>query len=521
MTFVHCGGSSSKSNDNIVSVPPSIEFSLRPPEEYYVEDPDCSTSKDAATTIAKANVFSFGLRSSEVSLTEVKSKDSLESPVVEETQYGLEFIRSCDFATFPGRQCLSESGVPQPWENSFARGGLLKVCKDGFSYNRQSFEGVGLTAIYYLGRAFERFIEMSDEKDFEIEKIRLLILPVFKTVFDNYEDPTTATKGKRIEYVTHNAGYFPKTEGANPIPIIAVFPETACLTSKVNGYLWESSFVLAHEFSHHIEKSYFAKFFNLEKNESINDLTQHIFAPHWNRLNENSFETDPVLYKISETISEGFADLIGYYSDYATGESILAIDGFGFNRMVGYGAFKNTVPKVLSKDVVDLFMNSSSNNFVSSNNSFTHLNEIDAECDLPSEDPNFQDSHTIGAILAHTLDSTFKIISAWEENQKDNEPSFNKSDIKSRLLLAVAWIKKVREKRAAFFSADKSDGKQYFQIMSDGLEEVLIDYFKDRASEENKNKTIGDVKKAICQEISSSLPAIDSPPFSKQYPNCK
>ena len=506
MSLIHCGGKKSK-EDTIVSVPPPIEFSLRPPADYFIEDNDCISSKENTTLeLTKTTVFSFGLKSNEVALSNVKSGSSLESSIVAETQFGIEFSRTCDSFS-----CLTESGLPESWQNSFEHGGLLKICKDGFLYNRQSYEGVGLTTLYYLDRAFERFQEMIDDRDFEIEKVRLLILPIFKTVYNKYVDSETSSEGKLIEYITHNAGYFPKTEGANPSPILAIFPETSCLLDKVSGYLWESSFVSAHEFSHHIEKSYFPMF-----------LTKEIFAPQWQQHLEDdeSFETDPILSKISYAISESFGDLLGYYSDYASGESILAIDGFGYNRMVGFGSFKNNAPKYLNKDVVDIFLNQNSSSSTT-NNSLTHMNEIKAECNLPSEDPNFSDSHTIGAIIAHALDSSFKIISAWEENQKDNEPSFSKSDIKNRYILTVAWLKKVRESRKKFYNVDQQDGKQYFQILSDALEQVLDEYFTDHAADQNKTRTIEEVKKSICSEISSSWPVIDNPPFIKQYPNCK
>ncbi len=515
---ISCGGSrNAKKDQDIVGVPRTIEFTLNAPASYYMEDAECQHTPDDTLELTQTSINSWtssGVNSPEVTLSEIKSGKSLKSNFVEETFFGLEYVQTCDFSTSWGKRCLKESGEPESWNNSNAKGGYLKICKGNYTYGRTSYEGVGLTSIYFLEQAFQRYQSFS-EAPVPLKPVRLLILPDFKTEQLNFPDPKDDQKKKRIIYITHNAGYFPETVNGNIISIFAIFPEAACLVKKATGFLWESSFVWAHEFAHHLEKSITPNYFNI-----YGELANH-FPPELQNVNEkDDVSSKTRLALLSNAISESFADLIGYYSDDATGASLSQIEGFGYNRTITYGEFKNKTEKILTETVVEQFLSAGS---LSQTSSVFLAGEdhSDDQCSFPKEEPNFSDPHIIGAILAYGLDGVFSLLSAFRQDTGD-APSFNQQDIGDRYRLSIAWIKAVRENWDV--TKDSESTGEYFQVVSDALELVSTAYLgvnENSSDEKLKNLDhLNQVKSKICRHILKMWPVIRKPPFSEKDGRC-
>src|SRR5262249_55571374 len=139
------------------------------------------------------------------------------------------------------------NGVEKSWvQNPGASGGTLRICADGRTYDRLSYEGVALTSLFYLQRARDTYQRLAVAGGAPApQPIALRVLPAFKDTYDNYNDANG--DNQLVTYITHNLAYFPVGQ------MIAVFPETATVSAKESGFFWESEFVLSHEYGHHLD----------------------------------------------------------------------------------------------------------------------------------------------------------------------------------------------------------------------------------------------------------------------------
>lgn len=343
-------------------------WSLNPPGEYELADPSCQES-DQRISLDSSSLYLWngaGLVNEPVQLAEITSDQSLRSPVVSTTRYGRQYSRTCRASENQGDGiCMDSSGNRFPY-NIDLRELFLRICDVDSSFDRDTYENAAVSAVHYLTKAGQFHREATGDT---LKKVEVEVLPTFvTTVLD-----ASTVNGKSVDvryFMTDNMSYFPSRH------LVVVFPQSA-QTQKNGGHrYWESQFVLAHEYGHHIE-------------EQMGGFRR----VSWNGIAHQyqSMVVGRGLAAALSSISEAFSDLVGFYSLDEDVTSLKDLDGIGADRNLKSPVFGDRrTPKILTADLVSSFL---------------------SETSLPAKGEEFrtQDPHLIGAIIAHALRQMFDI----------------------------------------------------------------------------------------------------------------
>lgn len=138
----------------------------------------------------------------------------------------------------------------------------LKLCRKNGPYKRESIEGVTLSSIANIERAYSKYKAVPGGKD--LARATLLVMPNYEEVI-NASQPSTGKKVAVAQSLTDNAAFaaIPGSGGADDTLVFVIFPRSKELT-KDNAWkevrLWEIPWVMAHEFSHQIFYTHYSKF---------------------------------------------------------------------------------------------------------------------------------------------------------------------------------------------------------------------------------------------------------------------
>ena len=220
----------------------------------------------------------------------------------------------------------------------------LPFCRTDGAYSRDSLEGVALTAFQHLEDFGMFYLGLAEARPKSFATT-LQVMPAFRRTWPS--EPAVLQ--------TDNLAWYPAVPGGGEAIVILPRGE-AGMAFWPDFALWESSWILAHEASHGLFRSHFAG------GAGAADL------------------------RITLAVEEGFADL---FATFATGPEPGLLAHFPClekQRDPASGVFADDSPKTLTDDVLDAFLAE---------------NGMPAgACDGP---PDFRDSHTIGAIIAHGL----------------------------------------------------------------------------------------------------------------------
>jgi hypothetical protein len=186
--------------------------------------------------------------------------------------------------------------------------------------------------------------------------------------------------------LTENLAYF--AGDSTTTPFIAIFPKSKAASLSTN--LWESEFVIAHEFAHHVERS-----IGLDLNGK-----------------------DPSMLQIAT--SEAFADLLAFASQGASSHTIKGIPCVGDDRSVESSSFANGRAKRLDKELITLMHEKDGSN---PGNMFLNCQGV-----LP------QSSHGVGAVLAHWIYQFAKLTPVYQDHPE-----------KAVARLTLSWLQHVRQ----------------------------------------------------------------------------
>ena len=292
-------------------------------------------------------------RSTQIYLTDFEqpldlytSQQSLRTPLIDNTFYGQTYERRCHFYSQQGQYCLNRDFHPVKWTKINKSGGVLRICDADQSYPRESFEHIALVTAMHLQKA-QRFFTSSTGQD--VPSMSLLVLPFFRTIYTDKEG------GQKQRLMYRNIIYYTASK------TLAVLPDT---DSFYGRGLWESPFIIAHEFAHH---------------------AQFAGRPKWAASLAASRGMGGSTTKRSlEAFLEGWADLYAFYAVGENPSDIISYPCFGYNRDIANPIFADRTPKVITADIVATFYAGTSTS---------------SSC----VQPDFSDAHTIGAVLAHHL----------------------------------------------------------------------------------------------------------------------
>lgn len=451
------------------------------PAEYALDDEACqrggAPSEFALTSSTVHALKGQQVVPLQVALTGLVSGDSLKSPAVAKTTWGEEYLRSCDYTTRAGRDCLDDEGQPLGWVRTQA-GSPLRVCSRGRTYNRESYEGVALTSLYHIQKADFRYRALAEPRA-DLPKITLSVLPHFIDEFEHYQINGNERRLRR--YITGNMAYF------NTPAMIAVFPEDAATHKEDRAFLWESAFVLGHEYGHHID---FAR--NRRRYQSIGlkwDPAIHGFAD-LKALNAtgNAYSDRSAIVGAA---AEAFADLLAYYAEGGSSLSLIGLPCFGVNRDISLKSFANGDDKVLTEDRLSLLLGYSKPDL--------------SDCGTP----NYQDIHVAGAILAVTLDEVFSRLTEAVNGLEPGEAS----DFDRRYQLALQWNEHFA--KALGEQIASPTGAQVLQPFVDATERLTVSALAGfRLRTESADGDPDHIRADLCRLVQTRLPVLPDMPFA-------
>ena len=317
---------------------------------YFLYDSACQSQSSATDQPTQIYLTDFAQP-----LAIDTSQQSLRTQLIDSTFYGQTYQRYCHFHSKRGQYCLDADFRPAPWTKIALSGGELRICDREQSYPRESFEHVALVTALHLQKA-QRFFTRSTGQD--VPNMSLLVLPFFRTLYTDKQDE----QQQRVMY--RNIIYYPASKS------LAVLPDSDNFHGRG---LWESSFIIAHEFAHHAQFAGRPKWeTTLAADGGLPGDKRHLKLPH--NTSKRSIEA----------FLEGWADLYAFYAEGENPSDIISYPCFGYNRDIANPVFADGSRKVITPAVVTAFYAGDSTS---------------SSCVRP----DFSDTHIIGAALAHYL----------------------------------------------------------------------------------------------------------------------
>ena len=500
-----CGWLGHRDSDDSDSGVTNPILSVFPPAEYSLDDPDCLSRTDEVT-LTKTGIQKWEGLSVTSSLTDLnETRSAARGPIVNssnvDTKFRREFVRQCDPKRYDREGCVNpSSGRATGWSVTNGSGGQLRACKDNYPYDRESYEGVALTSLYHLQTARKAYIEATGRSD--LPRVILETLPIVRDEVKGYQKSSSDAKYDATFYHTHNAAY---AKSGND-DYVFIFPETKELGYQPRGYLWESAFVLAHEFGHLVEGKIWGN--QLEAIGLERDPLLHryhtLYAPQPSNGGQHSLAGSSNA-QVFGAYSEGFADLLGFYALGGRTDSLVGIECLGFNRNPTKGTFRDGTDKVLTEDVVSIALGKRRN---------TGLITIQEEVQ-GCEVPRFEDIHAVGAILAFYINDILASVGRWTTGSVAEDSSPTKADIivRYRLLLTTTSNLTVEASKRTLADADQ------FELITTALEKAVQSHLSRTAIPQGaltKEQLIA----KLCMRSRELMPVVDKIPFSEGRSLC-
>lgn len=440
---------------------PVMPGALQPGDEkaYHLYDPNCITSGVGAAEIKESTVFKFvssKVQKEKFIFNQTRSPVSLESGAISATIFGHSEKADCKLVNgeIACADSIQATSMPQP----------LKICNPNADYDRNSFEGVALTALSAIEKA-QAYYNSFPGHDPKLPRSQLIVLPVIEQRV-KFQDGSGQEQTKSI-YMTDNMAFMPDLVGK---PAFVVFPKGPYLKELgiwqgVN--LWESDWVIAHEYGHHV----FMHHTDAQK-ASLQTINVHNIPTHAPFRSVKKQNTSLNLAGKNPpfgAVNEAFADLFAYFSIQQDSAQIEGLDCFRKSRDVSSVQFESGALKKMDNEVLQIF--GGLKNPIQSDN-------------LGCGAPDYSELHSVGAIIAHALYSVIKISPVYK-----NLPAY---DGKFGELL-LNWPNKL--------------GSLYGSkiVLAPSFEPILKPFFEGLAERQS-----GSLTPDQCHSIKTNLPALDS-----------
>lgn len=501
-------GNKAHDNNGSVTAP---TYSILPPVDYQLEDNNCQKTDEEiplqSTGVHRWEGLNVTSDLAQLDHTKTEADGSLASNSISLTIYGQVYNRDCDGDLYKEYGCVIP-GTNQPATKYYpdnTKGGSLRVCQDAHQYRRETYEAVALTSVNYLNEARKQYELVGGQA---MPRPILQTLPTIKDTLKDFQPDANSPKGDAIYYQVHNASYAMDEKKNEYFFIFPETSDTASLGFVPKGNLWESAFVLSHEFGHQIEN--------------------HLWGPTLGRL---GLRREPFLHKLVPTqidlnhstlsgpagpqgskqvfgaFSEGFADLAGLYALHGSVETLVGIECLGANRNPLNDRYHDGTPKELTVDVAETLLSSNENS------DQPVQGDRLASCDVPK----FQDIHVVGAILAYYINATLSAAVAWSEGVPESDiAALNEDSYFERYRLL---INSVRHLDKIVVNYPQTNQSQQFEYFVRAIEQGVNTYIA------SKPAVVGgiaktDLQSRLCLLSKETLPVLRYVPFSNSTGQC-
>lgn len=424
-------------------------------EAYPIDDQGCQSAPENSSAIESARLFSWelnGLKEIDASLGSFSiHQNPLKSPFVNSTQVGSGFLRACDIdlASPPG--CLSTNGSHIGWK-LVDRGQSLKICQSAPSHSRRSGEQLALAAISAIEAAGSKLQAFLGGQK-KLTPVTVLVAPKFESRWSGHR--SEQQQAVYQHFMTDNLSYFSRSESTPPF--IAILPRKKTTGAKVDNsvHLWESKFIVTHEYAHHLEDTLGISRFNEQRSP------------------------------LRTSTSEAFADLVAF-ATLGGSSNITAMPCIGRDRAPDHGQFNTGIEKILTNQI---FRRAIDPNLVTGvDDPSTKVGEtIDCQGVSPHS------VHGMGAMLAHLA-----------LELSSYTPSFD-TDLTGVLLrISTSWLQGVDSKIGVGKAlSDHSTGAsdpgamlEDLESIADAIESAVIEEFERQEQSPNES-----VRRLIKQKI--------------------
>jgi hypothetical protein len=383
--------------------------------------------------------------------TQKRTALHFESPTIEKITHGRRFWRECPADASKG--CATpNNGLAGRWHFEDHQE-PMKLCQSSNPPLRHSYEAVASSLVLNIQRAAAR-VERALEGGLPLGRVVVDLFPLYET------RAISAQRDRAwVRFVTDNLSYTVSSQ------TISVFPESQQSMAQSSGQprLWESAFVVAHEYAHHVENQLFANLtqkLNLQWNE-----VQHQFLAGPNDLREDA--NAKVAFFVT-AMSEAFADLLAFYVNDGSAKSISEFRQLGENRdpkALYYrdGNLEKRLNATLIKSIFNRF------------DQQHHRRSIAV------------DAHEVGAVVAHVLHSVWQSLQPTLNSAYLSEPRF-------RVLLA--WT--VKFQRAFYEKIADSPQQLNLKVLLDKFGEALLSHGERLGLREVQNR---EVRGIICSRL--------------------
>ncbi len=329
-------------------------------------------------------------------------------------------------------------------------GRSFKPC-GGHDYTKsKSYQGAAASALY----SFSKIDQIKHLLPTAISKVRVRVSTKVRNIYERSESGVLVREEKQL---INNAFYSSKDREIIFVP--QGTPDYG-LTPFSGIPMWEIPFVGAHEYGHHIFSHFMTNFL---QDEQISHSARVCFDSHYDGAS-NVRQVEFV--DIMKSLNEGLADL---FARFVIDEKIVmkGLTCLEKNRDVSENEFANGEPKILNSHSLGEFFSS------------RKIGAIDC-----LKSVNFQDTHTIGAVMANAF---FRVLDE------------GKLDTKDKLDFIYTYLQQINSR---YFELKKMS-------LEDALEELFLMGFTKAES------SVGLSQSQRCGFISQSYPSLHS------YYSCK
>jgi hypothetical protein len=227
-------------------------------------------------------------------------------------------------------------------------------------------------------------------------------------------------RGHLLYTYTDNAAFGLVGDSVAARPAFVVFPKSADREAEEPQdsfpSLWETPWVMSHEFAHHVFYTIVERHLNAA---ARNVYTTAEFGPNVTAFPHDLASTTSVESMARfemDAINEGFADLFGFLSQGETSLDLAISPCLKAARAVDHANFGDETPKAFTTAIMDLLGQPTSKPCDARNNY--------------NQTPNLADVHTVGAIFAHGM---FRMLLV------------SRAEAEARSRLVPAWLNEFRQ----------------------------------------------------------------------------
>ena len=385
-------------------------------QSYKLYDPVCQTSQSPAARLESAtldlwNDGALGPVSRNLSPLEIQLP-ALAGRTTTAALTGSVFTRNCDTTLSGPLDCLNNKHQLQRFSLKTA-GQPIRVCQTNAAPPKNSLEQIALATIEAI-ESTALSLRGKLPAGTNIEPITILVMPRFESLWQAW-----TSKGGTTGYQTllaDNLAYFPAT--SETPPYIAVFPKQKRDQETVN--LWESEFVIAHEFAHHVERS----------------------------LGLDHFDQDRS--KIRRAVSEGFADILAFASHATSNRALKGIPCIDHDRAPNELEFHSGAPKIIDTTLLNLLNQASDNHALSAFSRGT--------------------AETCGGVSPHSAHGFGAIFAHWVWELASYTPGYRENPGRVLTQVSINWLTRAEELVHAGSDDTQSDLEKVATALQDAID---------------------------------------------------